>query len=886
MRPIHQIRQIHPIRQIVLCLSFCILHFAFYIPAAEAASVTFHFQDNTATPISGAKLTVTPVSGPYLATGGGSLTAANLTQFTTDATGSVTVPSLQYGLYQCRLQGGPPVDTTFKILVPSDTGTYTAQSLLTNQTVLTSVPLVLYVTNVFTNAGLTQVTAATNGAQLAITLTVNTNGGSGGGLPGDGTTIITNGGQLAVASYFPALSGSATNPTLTNTTDLSRIHTETNAFGVLRNFNASGAASDDFRFTFGGATSYDLLIAAGNFTLVDAILGQTIFEAPSGGNDFLIADYGLQTPVITNNAAGPGSLQITSGGINSTGTNSFTNSTPGLILSSTQTDGREAMIRQKLLGLTNLITIGDSTTYGYLLPATNINWPYLVASNNSWTLTNYAGIGNDLLDQSQYCWRAAYSNNGVIAYDVGINDYRLDATSGNSNAFKLSWLGNVLLMELGTNKIAATNGLMTLTGSWATPSSPGIPTASKYTQTPGDTASAKVFGRNVVIGVSPYSLSAATFTVTIDGAIMGTNQAIYLQSDGGQAMSYEAFVYTNLYLGLHTVTVTATSAAILIVEYIASVEPSLAQAPVILATTIPPPTNYGTGGDVTLFNNYNAGILGDSRLLVSLGFPVVLCDFASALASFTNSGYVDGLHPGAAANVAEANLILSIANERPPTNFTAAGNGITLTQSGPTNIPTLASFVTNAANLTGTATYAILPTGVITNNEVGTNQLDRVGMTNATITTLTAGTINTNGFPALLANMMFHEASTPTVSVVTNSTSPITTGGTVTILPGSTDLHGIIYITNGTATGGTGAGQAIFTITWGKAFTSTNYCYQIKPLGITGASPMSSAAALTGAGFGYSNTTASASLMTFAGGTAPALAANGFYPIVYSVIGQ
>ena len=332
----------------------------------------------------------------------------------------------------------------------------------------------------------------------------------------------------------------------------------------------------------------------------------------------------------------------------------------------------DSFIRAKLVTATNLAVLGDSTAIGWELQVTNANWPVLLASNNNWTLTNYAGASRCLMDMQPFAWNLAYTNGGVIADVIGINDYR---NNNPVSAWQSAWLGQVCLMELGTNKIAATNAAqMSLTGMWYNAPAGGYlnPLQSTAMAPPfsgAATATCTIYGSDVIIGTFGF-YDTGCFFVSIDGTNFGAiSNGPTLYSLSGVANSPNAFIFTNLPLGLHTVVLTSsnTTTGTLWLDYVASSDMARWQSPVILAGNIIMPTNFSSGGSAQLIQAYNQALYQNVQLLRYVGFPVTLNDISSALEPLTNSAanlYNDNLHPGLLANQIEAAVFEASANTR------------------------------------------------------------------------------------------------------------------------------------------------------------------------------------------------------------------------------
>jgi hypothetical protein len=129
-------------------------------------------------------------------------------------------------------------------------------------------------------------------------------------------------------------------------------------------------------------------------------------------------------------------------------------------------------------------------------------------------------------------------------------------------------------------------------------------------------------------------------------------------------MQAAAFIYTNFPPGFHNVVVTVTNSGggWSTLDYIASADQAVPQAPVILAGNVLYPTNWSSGGSPARINAFNAAIYNDCQTLRYVGFPVALVDISTICMPFTNTGYMNNLHPGVAANVAEAQAFINAAN--------------------------------------------------------------------------------------------------------------------------------------------------------------------------------------------------------------------------------
>jgi hypothetical protein len=342
----------------------------------------------------------------------------------------------------------------------------------------------------------------------------------------------------------------------------------------------------------------------------------------------------------------------------------------------------DGLIRGQLFSASYLSVLGDSTSSGSTLQQPNVNWPYLFASNNCWSLSNYAGAGRCLKDMQPFAWNLAYTNGGVIADVIGINDYR---QTNSVLGWKQTWLGQACLMELGTNKIAATNfALMTLAGTWLNAVTPynylGVngnqSTALQSTAMgpygSGQTASCTVYGSDVIVGIWGFPNSGSCFVVQIDGTNFGDiSNAPIINSLGGNANAPNAFIFTNLPPGLHSVVLTTSNTPpgsyTLWLDYVASADLARWQSPVLLAGNVIMPTNFSSGGTPQLIQQYNEALYEDVQAMCYVGFPVVLNDICSALEPLTNSAanlYNDNLHPGIYANQVEAAVFEQSANTR------------------------------------------------------------------------------------------------------------------------------------------------------------------------------------------------------------------------------
>jgi uncharacterized repeat protein (TIGR02543 family) len=367
-------------------------------------------------------------------------------------------------------------------------------------------------------------------------------------------------------------------------------------------------------------------------------------------------------------------------------TNGFTIIGPGAFL--------DFMIKNKCQAATYLSSLGDSTGgAGSYLPSVTDTWASILAVHYSWPWSNYAVAAYCLGDGLPKMSPLFYTNGGVISFDYGINDYLQTNFSTNAGTlvtsnsvpfyFGREWLGCVCLLELGTNKITAglpslpspsgtvsanTNG-MTFTGTWYPANTyyygwPATNFTAMGSLNTGATAAATVYGTSVIVGATTDGYDSGGFLVAIDGTNYGVAQPGYLNGLAGNDMEAAAFIYTNFPPGFHNVVVTVTNSGggRSTLDYIASADQAVQQAPVILAGNVIYPTNWTSGGSPAQINAFNAVIFNDCQTLRYVGFPVALVDISTICMPFTNTGYANNLHPGVAANVAEAQAFINAAN--------------------------------------------------------------------------------------------------------------------------------------------------------------------------------------------------------------------------------
>jgi cyclophilin family peptidyl-prolyl cis-trans isomerase/lysophospholipase L1-like esterase len=297
-----------------------------------------------------------------------------------------------------------------------------------------------------------------------------------------------------------------------------------------------------------------------------------------------------------------------------------------------------------------LTVYGDSITAGFFDTQTNVNWPYLVASNNNWTLFDLAIPGSKIGDVSTNIAFQSQTNAGggagAMAIMYGINDYIGDTSLTNTNAFAAALMADILWYELGTNLVNYSNPGMAYTGSFG--SNLEHPFC-VYAVDSNATAGTTVYGSAVAICAPSLGGTGIGWAVTIDGTNFGNITQTIPLFNSDEAIFYNAYLYTNLPLTWHTVTLTSPpvqwggTAAI---SYIAGIDSALPTAPLVIVNNIIPPVDFSVGGTAAELASYNATVLSVCQQLDNAGLPVIMCDVSSACAAITNQYVAPPLHPG------------------------------------------------------------------------------------------------------------------------------------------------------------------------------------------------------------------------------------------------
>jgi hypothetical protein len=323
----------------------------------------------------------------------------------------------------------------------------------------------------------------------------------------------------------------------------------------------------------------------------------------------------------------------------------------------------QARVNAAIQRTTTFTTYGDSVTAGYSDSQTNVNWPFLVASNNSWTLFNFAVGGMKIGDASTNIALNALTNAGptnAFGIAFGLNDYASDTTLTNTNAFGSALMGAILQYEFGTGIFSCcwSNGI-TLAGSWG--SNSAYPLCA-YVVNSNATATASVYGSTVAIEEADLGSFGTGFSVNIDGTNYGAIPTWPPLFNASPQIWYDGFLFTNLPLAWHTVVLTAPNVewgGTAGLSFIAGVDPLLPTAPLAVVINILPPAGYFYGSSTPAeLASYNQMIFNVCQQLDYAGLPVVMADVSSPLALITNTYVNPPFHPGTFGEGVMANAVL------------------------------------------------------------------------------------------------------------------------------------------------------------------------------------------------------------------------------------
>ena len=333
--------------------------------------------------------------------------------------------------------------------------------------------------------------------------------------------------------------------------------------------------------------------------------------------------------------------------------------------------------------------VGDSYMYGYdANPLTN-SFPWLIARSNNVTLLDYATPGYCVGDYNHQVFSVINRPTPLVLFDGGINDEIRDAQAAQIPGFTEGLLADLTLMEIGTNRVPATQ-MNVVSGNWSTISSvlgvQAIPEIGLISTTPGAALSAMVAGKTIIIGADDFNGTTNTgagFSVTIDGVTVGTNCLTNaFASILNAAYESAAFYYPNYQEGLHSVVISNLGPGDCAIEYVTTAELA-ASPPMIQVFDVPPQTNYATGpgGSALSVNAHNQAIQYVCSLMDYCGFPVGLVDTYGIVMSATGGNlsnpniYGDSVHLTNAGHLLLAQAALRQIFKNPSGNVTLTVGG-------------------------------------------------------------------------------------------------------------------------------------------------------------------------------------------------------------------
>jgi lysophospholipase L1-like esterase len=305
---------------------------------------------------------------------------------------------------------------------------------------------------------------------------------------------------------------------------------------------------------------------------------------------------------------------------------------------------------------TTLKTFGDSITEGYYASTTANRYANLVATRKGWTLTNVGSSGKRMNDAE--ILDAMYAETVTSAKNYSLMIGTNDAQASGSNEAKLDNFRGCLAAGIAWLAIPDTAKVKpsaaTKTGTWTANTVYGG--LDYYSNTNGSTMSATVRGNVVYVGYTRTTSDTGTFSVTIDGALVGTfgtqNTSIVTRADSGQYGAY-LLRFPNLANGAHAVTITVTSSTAtgnkVFMDWIAGngFPEEIGGPNVWLANTTRATDAYYaahspfTDAAVAAYNSMTAEV---ATSLSSDGLNVCFVDLMAAVDRSTDL-YTDGLHP-------------------------------------------------------------------------------------------------------------------------------------------------------------------------------------------------------------------------------------------------
>lgn len=315
------------------------------------------------------------------------------------------------------------------------------------------------------------------------------------------------------------------------------------------------------------------------------------------------------------------------------------------------------------------VAFGDSITDGYNATTVANEYPSLIAAAKGLSLTNKGLSGMRINDPAMIdnMYAEVVDNTKIYTVLPGVNDARTAGTNVTLiDSFRgclqagLAWLAIP-----DAYKVRAANA--TRTGTWAV--NTGIYGNLDYTSTTnGSTISAKVKGTTAYLGYIRSLGATGTFTVAVDGVVMGTyNTSVQtptrLAGDLGQYGAY-LLRFPGLSYGEHTITVTVTSATgagknVYIDWFGGNGFPQDLKGPAVYSGNClrasdayyaanSPHSEAGVAAHNLVINDAVNSLARD-------GLNVVLVDVVS---SQDRADYTDGLHPNDAGMVKLANSFL------------------------------------------------------------------------------------------------------------------------------------------------------------------------------------------------------------------------------------
>lgn len=302
------------------------------------------------------------------------------------------------------------------------------------------------------------------------------------------------------------------------------------------------------------------------------------------------------------------------------------------------------------------VAFGDSITAGKWATAEADKYVSLIAAAKGWSYTNKGVNGSRVTDSTFldaiYATTVGYGD--VFTSMIGVNNARLDGSDVTlANSFMGAHMATTAWLAIpDAYKIRASAA--TKTGTWT--NNTGVYGGMNYySTTNGSTIKAKIKGTVAYLGVDINPSKTGTFSVSIDGVVVGVYNTAVNTPTRDDSGTYGAYLlrFPGLDYGEHEVTVTVTSATgannTVYVDWFGgngfineSTGPNVYVGNVLRATD----SFYAVGSPhsdaaVAL---YNTRVSNSVNSLAQDGLNVVLVDVVSSQNRSTMMD-ADGLHP-------------------------------------------------------------------------------------------------------------------------------------------------------------------------------------------------------------------------------------------------